>query len=480
MNTLKHRHPDSLRIYFLTEMWERYGFYVVQTLLVLYLTLHFRWSDDDAFALVGTFTAMTYISSLLGGWIADHLLGQKRAILIATLVLFMSYIGLAIFPSRQGLLTALAGICVGTGLLKPNISSLLGNEFPLNSPQRESGFTLFYIGITTGIILGSTIPNLFHRAFGWPIAFLSAAVGIVFACIIFIYGIYHYKITDYHPHEYSRRRIGYTLLLIISLYFCNLEIFDYPAFANTAFTTIVVLCIGYIVYACKTAKGQQARQNVVIGLLCLISTLFWAFYFQMFSSFALLISRIVQPTLFGIAFPPPYYVAVQSFGLILFGILLARRPKDHANIAIQATHIGKKFFMAMLLMTIAYLTTTIILHFNLNTALLSPLLIIPIYLMISLAELLLSPVGLAAITLLASPKKVSTMMGIFFVSLGTGGFLSGKLASLAAIPSTTISIDTLKTIYSIAFSKMLGLLILATILCFFVNLIIKALLKNKE
>lgn len=477
MDTSDLRHPDSLRIFFLTEMWERYGFYVVQTLLVLYVTFYFHWDDDKAFELVGTFTAMTYISSLLGGWIADNLLGQKRAIISATFILFISYIVLATLSSRNGLLMSLAGICVGTGLLKPNISSLLGNEYPQQSPRRESGFTLFYIGITTGIVLGSTVPNIIYHNYGWPLAFLSAALGIVFALLVFCYGILRYKINDYNPYVHSPRRIALTVLLIVMLYFGALEIFDYPALANTAFSVIVLLCIVYLIYAAKTTTGQQSRQNIVIGLLCLISSLFWTFNFQMFSSFALLITRIVEPTLFGITFPAPYYVAVQSFGLVIFGILLAR-PKYHKNIAVQATHIGKKFTTAMLLMTVSYAITTVVLRFNLGTALLSPLLIIPVYLMISVAELLLSPVGLAAITLLSSPKKVSTMMGIFFVSLGVGGFLSGKLATLAAVTSADLPIDRLKMIYSAAFGKMLCLLIAATILCFFVNLLIKALINN--
>lgn len=479
MDTLDYKHPDSLRTFFLTEMWERYGFYVVQTLLVLYLTFHFQWEDIRAFELVGAFTALTYISSLMGGWIADHLLGQKASIILATLILILSYSVLALLQSEAGLLIALAGVCVGTGLLKPNISSLLGNEYPLNSPRREVGFTIFYIGITSGIILGSTLPNLFQQRFGWPIAFFSAAMGMVFAFVIFCYGIYRYKIADYYTHAREPQKIAYTVLLISGLYVIALEIFNHPNFGNIAFSAIVLFCVSYLIYAAKTAKGVQASQNIIIALLCIISTLFWAFYFQMFSSFSLLITRIVAPTLLGIPFPAPYYVAVQSFGLIILGILFSR-PKHHASIAIQAKHIGNKFLMAMVIMTLAYAFTSIILHFHMGQMLLSPLLILPLYLMISAAELLLSPVGLAAITLLSSPNKVSTMMGIFFVTLGTGGFLSGKLASLAAVPSGMTPIETLKQIYAVAFGKMLGILIIATVFCFFVTLLIQYLLRDNS
>lgn len=472
MNTFDVKHPESLRIFFLTEMWERYGFYVVQTLLVLYLTFHFHWEDKRAFELVGAFTALTYISSLVGGWIADHLLGQRTSIILATLILMVSYVLLALLQSTHGLYIALAGICVGTGLLKPNISSLLGNEYPIHSPRREVGFTIFYIGITTGIILGSTVPNFFQHQFGWPTAFFSASIGMIFALFIFCYGIYRYHIVDYCEHERNLKKTTLTCLLILGFYLSALAIFNIPTLGNAAFSSIVILSMGYLIYAARTAKGIQANQNIIIALLCLISTFFWAFYFQMFSSFALLITRIVAPDLFHISFPAPYYVAVQSLGLIVLGLLFSR-PKHHDTVAIQAVHIGKKFFMAMLVMTLAYGFTTLILHFSTSSALISPLLIIPLYLMISAAELLLSPVGLAAITLLASPKKVSTMMGIFFVTLGTGGYLSGKLASLAAITSSVASVDALKILYATAFSKMLMILIITTLLCYVVTLLIK-------
>lgn len=473
MKTSIDKHPNSLHIFFMTEMWERYGIYVVQTLLVLYLTFYFKWDDKHNFELVGTFTAMTYISSLVGGWIADYLFGQKRAIILAALILMTSYIMIALFQSKEGLLLSLTGICVGTGLLKPNISSLLGNEYPSQSSKRESGFMLFYIGITVGIFLGSTLPSIIYEYYGWPTTFLSAALGMVFALMVFSYGIYQYKIEDYYPHESTLLQFVLTPLVIGTLYGGIFLIFHYPFIANMAFIAIVVFCVTYIVYAVKTEEGQQSNQNMVIGFLCLISTLFFAFYFQMYSSFSLLVTRIVQPTLFGIVFPAPYYVAIQSIGLMIFGFLFAR-PKYHETIAGHAIFIGKKFFTAMVLIMIAYIAATVILYFPLHTgALLSPLLIIPVYLTISAAEILLSPTGLAAITLLSSPNKVSTMMGIFFVSLGTGAFLSGKLAILAAIPKTDTTIEVLKSAYAAAFIKMVGLLVLATIFCAFVNVLIK-------
>ena len=216
MQTLPMNHPPSLRVFFATEMWERYGFYVVQTLLALYLVLHFKWPDKQVYALVGSFTALTYMSPLVGGWIADHLLGQKRTILTGAVVLLLSYLGLSLITSDHLLNLSLAGIAVGTGLLKPNISSLLGNEYPPGAPNRENGFMIFYMGLTLGIILGTTLPSYLNEHFGWPISFMSAAMGILIGMLTFVFGIYWHRIADYNQHTIRFKDI----LLAVFCYVC--------------------------------------------------------------------------------------------------------------------------------------------------------------------------------------------------------------------------------------------------------------------
>lgn len=473
MTKINHNHPPSLRTFFATEMWERYGFYVVQTLLALYLALHFQWHDRRVYALVGSFTALTYLSPVIGGWIADHLLGQKRAILTGAGVLLASYTALSFVSGDLGLTMALAGIAVGTGLLKPNISSLLGNEYPLGSPIRDQGFTIFYMGITSGIILGTTLPSYLNHYYGWSVPFASAAIGILIAIITFVLGIKKYRIRDYHPFEYHVMKIIRAALMMIGLWLAALLILQFPLLADNVFILVAILSIGYLIQCIKQEEPLQARQTLVILFLCIISATFWAFYFQMFLSLTLFIVRVVKPTLFGLAFSPPMYVGIQSVGMILFGFLIARSKaslKDHLHQGIKA---GNKFVMAMLLMTLAYCIITIVCNTGVSSAKLSPLVIIPAYLLISLAELLLSPVGLSTITLLSSPKKVSTMMGIFFVSLGIGGFLSGKLAALTAVPIGVVSPIAMKQHYADAFSHLLYFLVGATIICFFLNRMIK-------
>jgi proton-dependent oligopeptide transporter, POT family len=473
------KHPKSLSIFFATEMWERYGFYVVQSLLALYLALHFKWPDKQIYALVGSFTALTYLSPVVGGWIADKLIGQKRAVLLGAVVLFISYCLLSMVDNPQILTASLAAIAVGTGLLKPNISSLLGNEYLMGSARRESGFTIFYMGITTGIILGTTLPSILSEHLGWTASFISAGIGMTIAFSVFFYGIGKYNIRDYNPFVFQFKKILIAILLLIFLWSLSFYILNSPQLANLIFGLVVLFSAAYISYSVSKEKANQSRQTLVIGLLCIISVVFWSFYFQMFMSLTLFISRVVEPTFGGIHFPAPYYVTIQSIGMLIIGYFLAKKnPK--LNLIERGLSVGKKFLIAIFITTAAYAIIALVSNFTDKGTLLSPLLIIPAYLMFSLAELLLSPIGLSAITLLADKDKVSTMMGIFFVSLGIGGFLSGKLASLTAIPAGETNIAILKTLYAAAFAQQLGILFIASLCCLVLYAVIKFLLTHVQ
>ena len=479
MENVVEKQPKSLRIFFATEMWERYGFYAVQSLLALYMAFHFKWPDEQIYALVGSFTALTYLSPLIGGWIADKLIGQKQAVLFGLLSLFVSYCLLALIDSPLSLTTALAGISVGTGLLKPNISSLLGNEYSRGSKRRLSGFTIFYMGITTGIIIGTTLPSQLTIHMGWAGAFASAAIGIIIGIFTFLYGIIIYKIQDYNYFTFQWRKYATALSLMISFWAISYYILSYPELANMAFLLVVILSVSYLLYTVCIEDQKQAHYTMVIGLLCIISVIFWAFYFQMFMSLTLFISRVVESEFLGIPFPPPYYITVQSIGMMIIGYFISRK-QIQLSTKERGLSTGRKFLLSMIIMTMAYLTIVLVTRYINVSGLIAPVYIMPAYLLISWAELLLSPVGLSAITILACKNKVSTMMGIFFVSLGIGGFLSGKLSAITAAPEGETNLLVLKNIYATGFTYQLGILISATLVCFILYAIIKFLLNRDQ
>jgi len=460
-------HPKSLKVFVITEMWERYGFYVVQTLLALFLALQFKWPDKRVYYLVGSFTALNYLSPLIGGWIADHLIGQKRSILLGAFVLFLSYVSLSFMHNELSLLISLAGIPVGTGLLKPNISSLLGHQYQDNAAQREGGFTIFYMGLAGGIILGTTLPSIIHEHFGWSAAFASAALVMVFSGLFFSWGSKYFAIEDYHPAAYSLPKVSYALLVSIGLWLFAFFILKFPKFADNLILVIAILSVVYFIRCLQKDSAKQSKKTLTIGLLCLISTMFWSFYFQMFMSLTLFVVRIVKANLFGFHFYPPYYISIQSLGLIVFGAFFAVK-KNKMTIEQNGIASAKKFSIAIGLIFLAYSIIELLCVFMPDGRQYSPLLFIPIYLMISMAEILLSPVGLAAVSLLSSTHKVSTMVGMFFVTLGLGAYLSGKLASLTAIPDLSMNIMQMKAVYAAGFMKQVYILIGVCVICFLI------------
>jgi POT family proton-dependent oligopeptide transporter len=463
----KHHYPASLPVFFLTELWERYGFYVIQTLLALYLALHFQWPDKDIYALVGSFTALTYLSPFVGGWIADHYLGQKNAILLGAIILFISYLILGSSHEIPTLIKALASITIGTGLLKPNISCLLGNQFADDASRREDGFTIFYLGITTGIILGTTLPSLFQNHFGWQIAFYSAAVGMVLSFISFSYGMIKFNIIDYIPKSLKLYDLIISSLILIFFWPLCSYILIHQEFANFIFPGISALSLAFLIHNYYQESASEGHKTLIILYLCCISVLFWAFYFQMFMSLVLFIKRLVETKFLGVLFPPPYYVAVESIGMLIIGYVLtktASTPK--LSLKDETRRIANKFCLSIAILCLTYLILLLICYFNPHYQLISPLLLLPLFLLISLAELLLSPVGIAAVSMLSSKKNVSTMMGIFFVSLGLGGYLSGRLASLTAIPANMTNLSQIQTLYTLGFAKLLAILLI----CFLITL----------
>ena len=478
---MNNKHPTSLIVFCGTELWERYGFYAVQSLLALYLASSFSWPDHQIYTLVGTFTALTYLSPVIGGWIADNLIGQKQSVVLGCVFLWASYMLLSVSSSTSTLPISLASIALGTGLIKPNISAMLGDEYKEESPHRERGFTLFYMGITTGIILGTTVPSLLEKYVGWSAAFFSGAIGMFIAACLFLVGCHKFNIPKRVDERASMQSYAYAgaLMLISGLIFYS--ILSTPSLAAAVFAMIFFASICYIIKTIKTDSKHQAKLTLIICCLCCISILFWAFYFQMFTSLTLFIERLAVPTVFGIHFPPPFYVGIQSIGMLVFGLILSRNQKK-LTVQQTAKRTNNKFLLSMICMTSAYLFITLVCYHALSSDLkINPLYIIPAYLLISIAELLLSPVGLAAITILASKSHVSTMMGIFFVSLGLGGYLSGVLATFTAVDySINTSYQQLKMHYLSSFHTLSFIIFIATIISFVFFKIIHKLILSIE
>ena len=221
MDATKPRHPKILPILFLTEMWERFGFYVVQGLLVLYMAQFYGFSDNLSYTISGLFTGLAYLSPFIGGFLADKLLGFKTAIIWGGLFLVAGYTLLALFNTLVLFYPALATIIIGTGLLKPNTASVLGTQYSNNDTRRDSGFTLFYIGINLGGAL-SGVSGYMRNAFGWKVTFALASLGMLIGLMTFLYGMKNIKNTRHIKPASSKLKFQlfiYCLLAIIGVSF---------------------------------------------------------------------------------------------------------------------------------------------------------------------------------------------------------------------------------------------------------------------
>ena len=483
---MQNKHPNSLWILCFTETWERYGFYVLQSLIALYISLHFGMNDAEVYFLVGAFTALSYISPIVGGWISDHYLGQKQSVLFGLLLLAASYLGLAWTDKLSGIYPLLAGVALGTGLLKPNLSSLLGRQYDNDTEQRNSGFTLFYMGINLGIFLGTSLPSKIQAIFGWHACFFSAAIGIFIALALFTGGSSYIITPNWLQSRKTNQRISdYILAGIIALSFYLIARFVllHQSISNIFFYSTVFLGISYIFYTIFHERDLQRKQTITYFLLLIISTCFWSFYFQIFMSLTLFISRCVQPQVFGINVPAPYYIAVQSLGIVVFGFVLQKFWKKRGNTKKNtsiAYNTSITFFLSILTMIFVYSLILLAISSTAPLEKISPWLILLAYLLISLAELLISPIGLASVSSLVRTDIVGTMMGIFFVSLGLGGFFAGKLSSLTTIKPGQDNLATIKAVYFQGFLHAIALLVAVLILALCVIAATRYIFRSKK
>lgn len=449
--TATRQHPAALPYLFLTEMWERFGFYVVQGILVLYLTKAFGLSDNESYALSGAYAALAYIAPLLGGFVADRLLGFKQAVVWGGIFLILGYALLAV-PGKSLFYVGLATIVVGTGLFKPNISTLLGVLYPPDDSNRDSGFTLFYIGINIGVLLSGT-SDLIREHLGWNAVFIFASVGLVIGLAVFYLGIKRDKMQYDHStpllkNFYLRKPflIIYCFALIAALSFL-LQTGVLGKWVLPLFGIFILIFMFVIAY--RQSDIERDRM-LTLNILIISSVLFWAFFLQMFFSVNLFIDRLVDKQVFGVHLPTTLFYTLESIFVISLGPLFAHLwqtlNKHNKNFSTLL-----KFFFALVFVGLTYAVLAVSTHFTNANHLINPAWIVLAYFFLTIGELLLYPIGLSAVIMLSPSQLTGLMMGIWFVALGYGGQFAGMLAKIASIPEASQNVIAQLPIYRNAF-----------------------------
>ncbi len=441
-----HRQPKGFVTFFLTEMWERYGFYIIQTLLIFYLVNKLHLNDNQAYVVVGSFTALAYINCIFGGLLADKLIGYNNTVILGGVALFIGYSTLGLAYSLSSLSIGLAFISVGTGCFKPNISSMLNLIYTVGDKRRQAGYTLYYVGIYVGALGGSLAGGELSKRFGVNYTTITAAIGALLAIAVFIYGSKKHKIVDRRHLKISLFSKVKAVIIIAALTLISYHVLTSEFLSTLYFILIAVFCFGFILYCIATHHGVQKYKLIAFLFLVILAVLYWAIYFQQFFSISLCTERVFQ-------LPIPYSSApaIESLGVIIFGPLINWvwfKFQDKG----KEISIPTKFSFGFLFNSICFLLLAFGLWYsNKNNVYLNFSFIIVAYLLISIGELCLSPTSLAMVPALVPEHLTSAMMGISLLSIGFGGKLAGMLASNAALNKLEHSLLVIRQTYMLSF-----------------------------
>lgn len=444
---MKATHPKGLYLLFLTEMWERFSFYGMRALLMLYMTKQLLYSDAVSYGLWGAYGALVYASPFIGGMVADRFLGYRRAIIFGGIVMALGHFCMAV-PLPLFFYGALALLCVGNGFFKPNISSLVGKLYPAGDPRRDSGFTIFYMGINIGAFLAPLICGLVGERFGWHYGFGLAGIGMLIGLGVFLYG---QKLLAGHgtppQPELLRRPLFGPLTRLHGLYAACIVAVPLIALAllnNTYVKSILyvaaVAIFAFLFYTAFSSKKAERDRLLVLMVLMVFHTLFWAFVEQGGSSFLLFADRNVDRHIFGWAVRTSQVPALNPLFIILFAPVFARLWIWLQKVGRQPS-IPVKFFLAFVQASLGFAVLVVGSYF-VKEGILSFGWLIFAYLLHTTGELSIAPVGLSAITKLAPAKVVGTVMGAWFLSISFAFHMAGVIAKLAALPQKA----TLKTL----------------------------------
>jgi len=392
-------HPRGLSTLFFTEMWERFSYYGMRGFLILYMVKALGFNDQHAGAVYGNYVGSVWLAAIFGGIIADRWLGHYRSVLIGGIVIALGHFTLALH-ALPFFYTGLTLIVLGTGLLKPNVSTLVGALYEQGDERRDAGFSIFYMGINLGAFIGPIIAGKLAEGVDWHIGFACAGVGMTLGLVQYVVG---------------RRRLQPAMERLAAR--------PRPAAAATGASP-------------GGFTAEDWRRMAAVVVFFAFASLFWGAYEQAGSTLNLFADRYVHLELLGIRLYASWFVSIQAAFVILLSPAFAwlwvklgpRQPSSPAKFALALLFVGLAFVLLIPAGSIAQGGVKI-----------SPLWLVGCYFIEELGELCLSPVGLSVVTKLAPTRVVGLLMGVFFLSNALGNKLAGWSAGfISTTPLPTL------------------------------------------
>jgi POT family proton-dependent oligopeptide transporter len=439
-------HPKGLFVCFATEMWERFSYYGMRALLILYLTKHWEFTDATSYLIYGAYTSLVYIMPVFGGMLADQILGSKKAVTYGAILLVFGHLGMTVESNEQIFYLSLALIVSGVGFLKPNISTMVGALYEEGDPRRDSGFTIFYMGINIGAFTATLLCGYLGEQVGWAYGFGAAGIGMLFGLIIFLWGQKYLEgLAEPPSNKYLQKinGISYESWAYISGIFMVLVtwfLVQNSQLVGQLLGGFGAIFIGaWLLYALFRCAPDERDRLIVVGILILFSLIFWALFEQAGSSLNILTDRGVNRVIFGWEVPASMFQSLNA-GFIftiapLFAMLWIALAKRNME---PSTPI--KFSIGIILVGLGFLALVYGMRSSegLQTGVFW---IILIYLLHTLGELCLSPVGLSSVTKLSPQRIVGFMMGMWFFASAAGNYVAGLIARATASDSSGVSND---------------------------------------
>ena len=454
-------HPKGLFILFFTEMWERFSYYGMRALLIFYLTKHWLFSDSDASIIYGAYTALVYITPVLGGYLADHFLGQRKAVLYGGILLAAGHLLMGIEGSGgqdssalDVFWLALAFIIVGSGFLKANISVIVGQLYSRTDTRRDGAYTIFYMGINLGATLGVLVCGYLGETLGWSYGFGAAGIGMILGLIVFVWGKPLLKgCGESHvPEKLEQTRFGLKTEWLIyavglaAVVVCWVMVQN-QSLVGSLLGVFGLLLIAYILFTAVVKLPAEDRDRIFAALfLIMVSIVFWALFEQAGSSLNLFADRYVDrgdtPASIFQSLNSIYIVTLAPLFAALWVNLGKRNLEPSATIkfGLGVIQVGAGFFVLAWGSQAAGIDNpTPVIYLFL------------IYLLHTTGELCLSPVGLSAMNRLSPGHMASLIMGTWFFASATGNYVAGLIASAtgaAALEGGEAAKDAVLAVYT--------------------------------
>lgn len=444
-------HPKGLYMLFFAEMWERFSYYGMRALLIFYLTKHWLFSDGNANLIYGAYTSLVYITPVLGGYLADRYLGQRKAVLFGGLLLAIGHSLMAVEgtggqtdPAINVFWGALAFIIVGSGFLKANISVMVGQLYSLTDVRRDGAYTVFYMGINLGAAVGTILVGYLGETIGWGYGFGLAGIGMLVGLIVFVLGKSALNGAGEAPAPLAKSREWTLYGIGIAAVAVCWALVQYQSVIQNLLVISGVGLLGYVLY--ETFKLDKEPRERMFAILFLISLnpLFWGLFEQAGGSMSLFTDRYVDRG----ATPASLFQSINPIYIIILAPLFAalwqwlgKRGKEPSAPA--------KFGLALAQMGLANLVLVWGAQAYGIAAMTPVLFVFLYYLLATTGELCLSPVGLSAMNRLAPSYLASLIMGAWFYMTAVGNFVAGKIGEATGGHGGEMSKEKLLEIYQL-------------------------------